>query len=74
MHGSSHAEAHFYQQSTERLIQAVFDVLRVDVTSDLPSSSCVISGQYRLTVFAPVVDQEPLSRYKSLLSHSHEGT
>jgi dTMP kinase len=28
--GSSHAEAHFYRQATERLIQAGFDVLRVD--------------------------------------------
>jgi dTMP kinase len=27
---SSHAEVHFYQQATERLIQAGFDVLRVD--------------------------------------------
>ena len=26
--GSSHAEAHFYRQATERLIQAGFDVLR----------------------------------------------
>jgi dTMP kinase len=28
--GSSHAEAHFYRQATERLTQAGFDVLRVD--------------------------------------------
>ncbi len=28
--GSSHAEAHFYRQATDRLIQAGFDVLRVD--------------------------------------------
>jgi dTMP kinase len=28
--GSSHAEVHFYRQATERLIQAGFDVLRVD--------------------------------------------
>jgi len=28
--GSSHAEAHFYLQATERLVQAGFDVLRVD--------------------------------------------
>lgn len=28
--GSSHAEIHFYKQATERLIQAGFDVLRVD--------------------------------------------
>ena len=28
--GSSHAEAHFYRQATDRLIQAGFDVLRVE--------------------------------------------
>jgi dTMP kinase len=28
--GSSHAEVHFYRQAAERLIQAGFDVLRVD--------------------------------------------
>jgi dTMP kinase len=28
--GSAHAEIHFYKQATERLIQAGFDVLRVD--------------------------------------------
>jgi dTMP kinase len=28
--GSSHAEAHFYRQVTDRLIQAGFDLLRVD--------------------------------------------
>jgi len=28
--GSSHAEVHFYRQATDRLIQAGFDVLRVD--------------------------------------------
>lgn len=28
--GSSHAEVHFYRQATERLVQAGFDVLRVD--------------------------------------------
>lgn len=28
--GSSHAEAHFYRQATERLIQVGFDVLHVD--------------------------------------------
>jgi dTMP kinase len=31
--GSSHAEAHFYRQATERLIQAGFDVLKVDCSS-----------------------------------------
>ncbi|MBL7490423.1 (d)CMP kinase [Frankia sp. AgB1.9] len=28
--GSSHAEAHFYRQATDRLLQAGFDVLRID--------------------------------------------
>jgi len=34
--GSSHAEVHFYRQATERLIQAGFDVLRVDCNRFAP--------------------------------------
>jgi dTMP kinase len=37
--GSSHAEAHFYRQATERLIQADFDVLRVDCSERPPEAS-----------------------------------
>jgi dTMP kinase len=36
--GSSHAEAHFYRQATERLIQAGFDVLRVDCNMRPPGT------------------------------------
>jgi dTMP kinase len=34
--GSSHAEVHFYRQATERLIQAGFDVFRVDCNQRQP--------------------------------------
>ena len=37
--GSSHAEAHFYRQATERLIQVGFDVLRVDCNKRPPEQS-----------------------------------
>lgn len=40
--GSSHAEAHFYRQATERLIQAGFDVLRVDVNRRPPEQSAAL--------------------------------
>jgi dTMP kinase len=37
--GSSHAEAHFYRQASERLMQAGFDVLRVDCSDRPPEMS-----------------------------------
>ena len=44
--GSSHAEAHFYRQATERLIQAGFDVLRVDCNKrHLEQSAAFIRDQ-----------------------------
>lgn len=51
--GSSHAEAHFYQQATERLIQAGFDVLRVDVNKRPPEQSAALIRDRLLTFFAP---------------------
>jgi dTMP kinase len=40
--GSSHAEAHFYRQATERLIQAGFDVLRVDCSRQPAEESAAL--------------------------------
>lgn len=51
--GSSHAEAHFYRQATERLIQAGFDVLRVDVNRQPPEQSAELIRDRLLTFFAP---------------------
>jgi dTMP kinase len=48
--GSSHAEVHFYRQATERLIQAGFDVFRVDCNQRPPEqvATCI---RDRLTAF-----------------------
>jgi dTMP kinase len=48
--GSSHAEVHFYRQATERLIQAGFDVFRVDCNQRQPEqvAACI---RDRLTAF-----------------------
>lgn len=51
--GSSHAEAHFYRQATERLIQAGFDVLRVDCNQGPPDQSAAVIRDRLLTFFAP---------------------
>jgi len=48
--GSSHAEAHFYRQATERLIQAGFDVLRVECNKRPPEQSAAFIRD-RLTAF-----------------------
>lgn len=48
--GSSHAEAHFYRQATDRLIQAGFDVLRVDC-SRRPSEQSAVLIKDRLMAF-----------------------
>ncbi|MCW2898881.1 MAG: dTMP kinase [Streptosporangiaceae bacterium] len=42
--GSSHAEAHFYRQACERIIQAGYDVLRVEVGKRTPD---MIAAQIR---------------------------
>jgi dTMP kinase len=48
--GSSHAEVHFYRQATERLIQAGFDVLRVDCNQRAPEQVAGVIRD-RLTSF-----------------------
>jgi dTMP kinase len=48
--GSSHAEVHFYRQATERLIQAGFDVLRVDC-NQRPAEQSAAVIRNRLTAF-----------------------
>ncbi len=48
--GSSHAGVHFYRQATERLIQAGFDVLRVDCNQG-PREKCAAFIRDRLTTF-----------------------
>jgi dTMP kinase len=50
--GSSHAEVHFYRQATERLIQAGFDVLRVDVNRQPPEQSAGIIRDRLMSFFA----------------------
>lgn len=49
--GSSHAEAHFYRQATERLIQVGFDVLRVDVNRPPAEQSAALIRDRLLTFF-----------------------
>lgn len=51
--GSSHAETHFYRQATERLIQAGFDVLRVDVNKRSPEQSAALIRDRLLTLKEP---------------------
>lgn len=51
--GSSHAEVHFYRQATERLIQAGFDVLRVDCSQRPPEQSAILIRDRLMTFFAP---------------------
>lgn len=50
--GSSHAEVHFYRQATERLIQAGFDVLRVDCNQRPPEQSAKVIRDRLTTFFA----------------------
>jgi dTMP kinase len=49
--GSSHAEIHFYRQATDRLIQAGFDVLRVDCNQRPPEKSAAFIRDRLLTFF-----------------------
>lgn len=55
--GSSYAEAHFYRQACERLIQAGYDVLRVETGTRTPDQ---IADQIRerLHAFFAIPDQE----------------
>jgi dTMP kinase len=50
--GSAHAEAHFYRQATERLIQAGFDVLRVDCTGQPAEQSAALIRDRLMSFFA----------------------
>lgn len=50
--GGSHAEVHFYQQATEWLTGAGFEVLRVDCNQRPPEESAAFIRQ-RLTTFLP---------------------
>jgi dTMP kinase len=50
--GSSHAEVHFYRQATERLIQAGFDVLRVDCNQRPPEQPAALIRDRLLAFFA----------------------
>jgi dTMP kinase len=50
--GSSLAEVHFYQQATERLIQAGFDVLRVDCNQRLAAQAAAFIRDQLISFFA----------------------
>ncbi|GAA5155860.1 dTMP kinase [Pseudonocardia eucalypti] len=51
--GSSHAEIYFYEQATERLIQAGFDVLRVDCNRQAAHQVAAHILDHLMTFFAP---------------------
>jgi dTMP kinase len=51
--GSSHAEIYFYKQATEQLIQAGFDVLRVDCNQQAAHHVAVHVLDRLVTFFAP---------------------
>lgn len=51
--GNSHAEVHFYRQATERLIQAGFDVLRVNCNRQPPEQSAALIRDRLVSFFAP---------------------
>ncbi|MBL7488402.1 dTMP kinase [Frankia sp. AgB1.9] len=57
--GSSHAEAHFYRQATERLIQAGFDVLRVDCGARPPERLAEVIRDRLMAFFAAPVIETP---------------
>ncbi|XKK39641.1 hypothetical protein HFP72_01590 [Nocardiopsis sp. ARC36] len=50
--GSSHAEVIYYQQATERLIDAGFEVLRVDCNQRSPEESVALIRQRLMDFFA----------------------
>lgn len=53
--GSSHAETRFYRQATEQLIEAGFDVLRVDCTDQPPERSAALIRDRLLSFVASAV-------------------
>lgn len=55
--GSAHAEIHFYEQATERLIHAGFDVLRVDCTQPAHHAAARIVDRLT-TFFAPAKEAQ----------------
>jgi dTMP kinase len=50
--GSSHAEVHFFQQATEQLIQAGFEVLQVDCNQRPAEQSAAFIRDRLLSLFA----------------------
>ncbi|WP_462202755.1 dTMP kinase [Frankia sp. CcWB3] len=58
--GSSHAEAHFYRQATDRLIQAGFDVLRAQC-GQRPPERVAAEIRDRLMAFFAAPAAEPAS-------------
>ncbi|MEX5711618.1 dTMP kinase [Parafrankia sp. FMc6] len=56
--GSSHAEAHFYRQATGRLIQAGFDVLRIDCSQRPPEEVAVTIHDRLVAFFAQATETE----------------
>ena len=49
--GSSHAEVHFYRQATDRLIQAGFDVLQVEVNQRTPEQAAMFIRNRLMSFF-----------------------
>ena len=49
--GSSHAEVHFYRQATDRLIQAGFDVLQVEVNQRPPEQAAMFIRDRLMSFF-----------------------
>ncbi|WP_018640474.1 dTMP kinase [Parafrankia elaeagni] len=56
--GSSHAEAHFYRQATDRLVQAGFDVLRIDCSQRPPEEVAVAIRDRLVAFFAQATETE----------------
>lgn len=57
--GSSHAEAHFYRQATDRLIQAGFDVLRIDCSQRPPEQVAATIRDRLMSFFATPATETP---------------
>ena len=49
--GSSHTEVHFYRQATDRLIQAGFDVLQVEVNQRTPEQAAMFIRNRLMSFF-----------------------
>jgi len=56
--GSSHAEVHFYRQATERLIQAGFDVLRVNCNRRPAEQSAAFIRDQLVSFFASPIARQ----------------